>query len=81
MFRNSFGGVNNIIKKRHFSCNYNYNKPLFSPLFSSIFAGSVFTFLLLESIQSNHVQIITKLYKLEQDINKIKKNDNSNKTK
>jgi hypothetical protein len=60
------------IAKRTFSCYRSCNyQPHLSPFFGTFICGSLFSSLILSRMNSDHKQLMTKLYKLESDIQQL----------
>lgn len=58
--------------KRLFSCQYTYDKPMFSPFFSSFLWGIIFSGITVLNTNGNTLYVITKLNQLEKELKEIK---------
>lgn len=66
MFSRSFTSFTK--NKRLFSCSYNYDKPMFSPFFSSLLWGTIFSGITVLNINGNTLYVIKKLDDLEKEM-------------
>lgn len=70
MFSRSFTYL--LKNKRLFSCRYTYDKPMFSPFFSSFLWGIIFSGIAVLNTNGNTLYVIKKLNDLEKELKEIK---------